>query len=137
MALTTSITARLFPQIGLVGQTPGFTDFSAAQLASDGYISTLNRSYDFDAKTELLAIVDPSLGKEAVVDKIETDVALYLATIFTDPLYDYVAKIYVTNVRRVSDAIVGVAAADSSSAYVDRDDIFYCEVRINVSVELI
>src|SRR5574343_1993309 len=133
--IITQITAKLFPQIGLVGQTPGFVDFTPTQLANDGYISTLTRNFTFDANTILAAIVDPTPGKEALMTEIDTEVATYLATVFTDPLYDYTCKIYVTNVRRQSDAISGVAAADSGSPYVEREDIFYVDVRINVFVE--
>lgn len=134
MALQTSITAKLVPSIGLVGQTPGFVDFTPAQLASDGYISTLTRQFSTDAKTLLTGITDPTPGKEALLTQIESDVTDYLDTVFTDVAKTYVAKIYLVNVRRVSDPIVGVSVADAKSPYVDRDDIFYVDVRINVSV---
>lgn len=134
MALSSTITAKLNPAIGLVGQSPGFVDFTAIQLASDGYISTLSRAYEVDAKTILVGITDPTPGKEALVTEIKTVTDAYLATIFTDAAKTYEAKIYVLNTSRISDAIGGVAAADAHSAFVDRDDIFNVLVRINVSV---
>ena len=134
MALVSSITAKLFPTIGLVGQTPGFVDFSNAQLASDGYVGTMSRQYDIDAKTILVGIVDPTPGKEALITEIQSVVDAYLATIFTDATKTYTAKIYVLNAARQSEAIVGVATVDSNSTFVDRDDIFNVNVRINVSV---
>jgi len=134
MANTITISAKYFPTIGLIGQSVGFVDFTPAQLASDGYISTLSRSFDFDVKTIMVGITNVTTGKEAVMTQITTDVTAYLDTIFTDVGATYVSKIYVLNVRRLSDAIVGVATDDLSSAYVDRDDIYYADVRINVSV---
>jgi len=134
MALTSTITARLTPSIGLVGQSVGFTDFTPAQLASDGFISTLSRSYEIDCDSILAAVVSPTVGKEALMTEISTVVDAYLATVFTDIAVTYEAKIYVLNVARVSEVIAGVAAADTYSAYVDRDDQFNVNVRINVSV---
>lgn len=134
MALTTKITAKLFGGIGLVGQSVGFVDFTPTQLASDGFIQTLNKTFEIDAKTLLVGIVSPTLGKEALMTQIEADVVLYLDTVFTDATKTYEGLIYVTNVVRKSDPIVGVSSADSLSVYVDRDDVFYVSVRMNVSV---
>ncbi len=134
MALTSTITAKLYPPIGLVGQSVGFVDFTANQLASDGYISTLTRKYEFEANNILAAIVDPTLGKEAIVGEIQAQVEAYLGTVFTDVASTYVAKIYILNARRVSMPIVGVADADANSPFVERVDTFYVDVRINVSV---
>jgi hypothetical protein len=134
MALTSTITARLTPSIGLVGQSVGFVDFTPTELASNGYISTLSRTYEIDCKTILAAIVSPTLGKEALMTEISTVVDAYLATVFTDAAVTYAAKIYVLNVTRTSEAIAGVSAADIYSTYVDRDDQFNVSVRINVSV---
>ena len=134
MALTTQITAKFFPPIGLIGQTPGFIDFTPTELASDGHIQTISRTFSFDAKTLLSTETNPNTGKEDVVDMTDTDVTAYLNTVFTDAGATYAAKIYILNVRRLSDAIVGVASIDTASPYVDRDDVFYVDVKMNVSV---
>jgi hypothetical protein len=134
MALVATITAKTYGPIGLVGQSPGFVDFTPAELASDGHIQTITRTFSFDSKTELAAITDVATGMIAIVDKTETDVTTYLATVFTDVAKAYDAKIYILNVRRVSDAIAGVASIDTGSPYVERDDFFYIDVKMNVSV---
>ena len=134
MALTSTITAKLYPAIGLVGQSVGFVDFTPIELASNGYIATMSRQYDIDAKTILVGITTPTLGKEALMTEIKTVVDAYLATVFTDAAATYVAKIYVLNAPRQSEAIVGVATVDANSTFVDRDDNFNVTVRINVSV---
>lgn len=134
MALTTQITARLVPSIGLVGQTSGFVDFTKLQLESNGFISTLTRQFKIDAAATLGSITDPLLGMAALLTQLETDVDAYLQTVFTDSAVTYLAKIYVTNVIRKSDPITGVITKDALSVYVDREDMFYTDVRINVSV---
>lgn len=134
MALVATITAKLFPTIGAIGESAGFTDFTPAQLASNGHIQTISRSFSLDAKTILVGQTSVTTGKADLMTAIDTAVTLYLATIFTDPAKAYDAKIYVLNVKRISDAIAGVADIDLPSVYVDRDDTFYVDVKMNIGV---
>jgi hypothetical protein len=133
MALTTEITAKLYEPIGLIGQNPiGFIDFTKAELQGNGNIQTVNRTFSFPADPVINGITNPTLGKLAIVNQTDVEVTDYLDTIFTDPTKTYLAKTYILCVSRKSKAITG--ALDVNSSYVDRNDYFYVDVRINISV---
>ena len=135
MALTTEITAKLYSPIGLVGQNPlGFTDFTKAELQGNGNIQTIVRTFSFAADPVLNLIINPTLGKNALITQTDLDVTTYLDTVFTDIAKTYLAKIYILSVSRKSNAISGVLPLDINSIYVDRNDVFYVDVRINISV---
>lgn len=133
MALNTEISAKYFSPISTVGQSSGFQDFTQAELSSDGNIQTITRTFDFDV-TVLSGITNPVLGMEYVVNATEIVVTDYLNTVFTDPSKTYNAKIYILNVKRLSTPISGVSTLNNRSPYVDRFDVFYVDVRINVEV---
>lgn len=133
MALTSQITARYFTPIAAVGQSSGFLDFTAAELAGNGNIQTITRTFDFDA-ANLSGVTNPIVGMEAVVDITQILAENYLDTVFTDVSKTYNVKIYITNVKRLSIPISGVTALNSRSPYVDRYDNFYVDVRMNIEV---
>jgi nitrogen regulatory protein PII len=133
MALTSQITARYFTPIGMLGQTSGFIDFTAAELAGNGNIQTITRTFEFEA-INLSGVTNPNVGMELVVDITQILAEDYLDTVFTDATKTYDAKIYITNVKRLSTPISGVTAFNSRSPYVDRYDNFYVDVRMNISV---
>ena len=135
MALTTEITGRLYYQIGLVGENPlGFPDFTKAELQGNGNIQTITRTFAIDAKSIMSLITNPTIGKDALVQQTNIEVTAFLDTVFTDPAKTYLAKIYILSVSRKSKAISGVLPLDINSIYVDRDDYFYVDVRMNISV---
>ena len=134
MAISTKITAKHFTQIGLVGQTVGFVDFTQAQIDANGGIQSMSRTFSFTSKSVLTGISNSTLGKEALVTQTQLDVDTYLATVFTDVAKTYDVNIYLINVKRLSTGIVGVSASDTNSVYVERDDIFHSTVRIDVLV---
>ena len=134
MALTSKITAKNFNQIGLVGQTTGFVDFTKTQIDANGGIQTMARVFKFSTKSVLTGIANPTLGKEALMTQTQTDVDLYLNSVFTDVAKTYDANIYVLNVKRLSESIIGVLPNDTTSVYVERDDFFSITVRIEVLV---
>ena len=141
MALTTQISAYKYAEISTVGQTTGFVAFTPDQIKLDGYIQSLIRQYVvpasiLNASTYIAGspkqIVIPNEGMEELLLHVEAEVEDYLKTVFDDVNNDYEAKIMVTNVKRQSDPVAGVAVEDARSKYVDRIDNFYVDVQIQV-----
>ena len=134
MAILSKITAKNFTQIGLVGQSVGFVDFTKAQIDANGGLQTMSRTFTFTSKGILTGITNSTLGKEALMTQTQLDVDTYLATVFTDVAKTYTINIYLINVKRLSTGIVGVSASDTNSVYVERDDFFHSTVRMDVLV---
>ena len=76
--------------IGLLCQSAGFVDFTKQELASDGFISTIRYTFNFDAEVAFSGTtITPSIGKCIVVAEIQSLVDTYLATVFTDAAKSY------------------------------------------------
>ena len=127
MPLISQITGRNFNTIGLVGETPTFSDFTPAQIATDGFIQSLVRTTEFDRDTVLGTITTDTDGKVAVVNATKTAVDSYLATVFDTVGSTVSAKIFINNVVFADKAGNIVIGGNTNSQYVDRDTI------INVS----
>ena len=116
--LTTQITARNFGAIGQIGQTPGFLDFTNAQIASNGYAHVAQRTTQFNSLTLFAGQLTDTDGKLKLVSEVETAVQLYLDTVFDTVNRVVDAKIFINNIHFDTEATVPVI--DKDSAYVDR-----------------
>ncbi len=134
MALTTSITARNFNPIGLVGQTPGFTDFTDADIATNGFVQTVSRAIELDRSTVLTGILTDTDGKVAVVDAIQAAIELYLPTIFDTVGNTVDGRIFITNVLFTDIPVTGVNMNNAPSLYVDRETVIVVSWTVRVQV---
>ena len=117
--LTSKISARHFAPIGPLGETVGFSDFTTTELAMNGYAQVAKRSTEFLSDTLFSGITTDSIGKVALVNAVQAEVDLYLATI-TDTLVSTIdARIFITNV--VFSDRPDPAVIDVKSKYVERD----------------
>ena len=134
MALQSKISAKYFNQIGLVGQSTGFIDFTKTQIEDNGGLQTMARVFKYSTKSILTGILNPTIGKEALMSQTQNEVDVYLNSVFTDVSKTYDANIYVLNVKRLSESVANVLATDINSLYVERDDFFTITVRIEILV---
>ncbi len=131
--LTTQITARNFGQIGQVGETPAFTDFTKAQIATNGFAQVAQRSTEFISDTIFAGEYTDTDGKIALVAATKTAVETYVATVFDTVGMTVDVKVFINNVTFGSKA--DAAVVDKESLYVERDPIVtvYWTIKVQVS----
>lgn len=117
--LTSQITARNFGPIGQIGETPGFMDFTAAQITQNGFAAVQTRTIEFDSATLFASITTESAGKLEVVNQTKIAVDNYIATVFDTVNSTVDAKIFINNVTFGTKASTGVI--DYLSNYVPRE----------------
>jgi len=118
MALVQQITAVKFGEIGQIGQTPNFQDFTQAQLDSDGFAQIVQRYTDFN-RVDLFATFNTDAdGKVELVSRTNIEVALYMDSIFDTIGKTVNSKVFITNVEFGDEALSLVINKDSK--YVDR-----------------
>ena len=119
--ITTQITGRNYGQIGQIGQSAGFTDFTVAQMATDGYAFIAQRSTEFDFNTIFSGKTTDTDGKLELVAETESAVYDYLITVFDATAQTVDAKVFIHNV--VFATKPDAAVVDKDSNYVDRSMI--------------
>lgn len=118
MALVQQITGVKFGEIGQVGQTPNFSDFTQAQIDSDGFAQIVQRYTDFNRVDLFTGINTDADGKVELVNRTNIEVALYMDTIFDTVGKTVNSKVFITNVEFGDEALPSVINKDSK--YVDR-----------------
>lgn len=133
MALSSQITARNFGAIGQIGETPGFSDFTNTQIATNGFAQVAQRSTEFISDTIFSGITTDTAGKIALVDATKLAVDTYIATVFDTVGSTVDVKIFINNVVFSDKADASVI--DTASKYVERDPIttVYWVIKVQVS----
>ena len=131
--LVSQITGRQFSQIGPLGETPGFADYTPAQIATNGFAHIAQRSTEFLSDTIFAGITTDSVGKIALVDATQLAVDTYVATVFDTVGSTVDVKIFINNV--VFSDKADAAVIDTASKYVERDPIVtvYWTMKVQVS----
>lgn len=133
MALTSSITGRNFGGIGQVGESAGFSDFTAAQIATNGFAQVAQRSTELISDTVFAGVTTDTAGKTALVAAIKVQADIYIATVFDTVGKTVDAKILINNIVFADKADATVV--DTASKYVERDPITtaYWTLKVQVS----
>lgn len=134
MAFSTQITGRLFPPIGLIGQTVGFQPFTPQEIASDGHIQTIVKTFSFEVLPLISGETNPNQGIVTFFDEIIDKVESYLDTIFTDVSKTYSVLINVLDVKRQPSPISGVRPEHRGSMFVDKRETYITKVNIQIAV---
>ena len=162
MAITSKISGKRFPQIGSIGESASFTDYTAAELAdadliAPHFIQSISKEFKIPASfltdntIGSFPHTNAATGKATFMVELKADVDAYLDVLFPSLTENYEANIYVLGVKRTSDAgytvptampagnydtavVVDAVVQDQKSIFVAREDNFYVSVRIDVKL---
>ena len=135
MALVLAISAKEFPEIGTVGETPNFADFTDAEKALAEYAKLGIKEIEVDATAVLAGQVNENDGKTEVLSDVEIQTTTYLNGIFTDSAKTYTAKVYVLATERKCSPPPAISPSNYTTGnYVPQSDIMTVQTRIEVLV---
>ena len=129
MSLTTKISAKLFPEIGAIGETSGFVDYTPEQMDSSGYATIGLKNLIIDAGL-ISSESTNNGGKSALVSAVHDECPDYLDTVLTDAAFNYEVNIYIVAVSRDYTPSNGT----ENGKYVPKDDNFNVSCRFEVKV---
>lgn len=128
--ISNDISAKFFPEIAGIGESPNFVDFTPEEIASDGFMKVGLKSFEIDAN-----IVDGALtnteGKVDLMAEIHVQATAYIDTLLQGVEFQYVVNVYVlSSIRQTQD----IETVTETGNYVDKVDVFLVETRIEVRV---
>lgn len=116
MAYTQQITAINFKDIGQVGQTPNFQDFTEAEMQTDGYAGIVTRTSYFP--NLFWGVVGDYDGKLLVVSSTADEAEIYLKDLFDSVNRTVESKVFINSVSFIDEPLSTVI--DKDSKYVER-----------------